>query len=188
MILNQRLNNFILLFPNTFYTDEIKERYKAYHKQLLLPYDKIEDFMSSTVQSVNFPGWDMGMVRQTRMHGAEQDFKNAKPIKDLQPRKMDVEFKLSDAFLNYFIFYDNALSFLDFNNKQQYFDGFRIVLLNNEGYALIFLDLHKVILHGQSDYKLAYNKNEPLFNTFTAKFTYNDWDLTLNHDMVSPIA
>jgi len=187
MVLNQRLNNFILLFPIDFYTEDVKNRYAAYHKQLLLPYDTIEDFMSSTIQSVNFPGWDMGMVRQIRMHGAEQDFKNAKPIKDLQPRKFDIEFKLTDAFLNYFMFYDNSLAYLDFNNKKQYFNGFRMVLLNNEGYAMVFLDLHKVILTGMSDYKLSYNKSEPLFNTFTAKFTYNDWDLTLNHDMIETL-
>ena len=187
MILNQRLNNFILLFPIDFYTETIKERYRAFHKQMLLPYDTLEDFMSSTVHAINFPGWNMDMVRQIRMHGAEQDFKNAKPIKDLQPRKFQVDFKLTDAFLNYFIFYDNSLAYLDFDNKQQYFDGFRIVLLNNEGYPVVFLDLHKVILTGMSDYKMAYSKGEPLFNTFSANFTYNDWDLSLNHDMVGPI-
>jgi len=187
MILNQRLNNFILLFPNTFFYSEIQERYNAYHKQMLLPYDRLDDFMSSTISSIDFPGWDMGMVRQTRMHGAEQDFKNAKPIKDLVERQFNVEFKLSDAFINYFIFYDNALQYLDFNNKQQYFDGFRIVLLNNEGYAMIFLDLHKVILTGMTNFKMAYSKNEPIMNTFTAKFTYNDWDLTLNHDQLEKL-
>lgn len=187
MILNQRLNNFVVLFPANFFSDEIKERYASYHKQLLLPYDTIEDFMTSTIQTVTISGWDMEMVQQIRMHGAEQEFKSAKPIKDLLTRNMEIEFKLSDAFLNYFIFYDNALSYLDFENKQQYFDSFRIALLNNEGYALVFLDMHKIVLHGMSEFNMSYAKNEPLFNTWKAKFKYNDWDLTVNYDAFKPL-
>jgi hypothetical protein len=116
MFLNSKNNSFFLLFPPDFYADEFKERYKKYVNQMLLPYDNLEDFMSSTVQSIDFPSWSMEGPQQIRKLGAKQDFKSSVPVKDLITRKFTVNFKLSDAFLNYFIFFNNAVDYLDFRN------------------------------------------------------------------------
>lgn len=177
MILNTKHNQFVLLFPPDFYTTAIQEKYKMYHNQLLIPYDKVDEFMSSTIQSVDFPGWTMEGPQQIRPLGAEQEFKSSKPVKDLIKREFTVKFKLADGFMNYFLFFENAIDFLDFNNAKQYFDTMTLGLMGNEGYLLAILNFHKILLNGMSEFSLSYSAVGDDFNTFDAKFTYMDWDV-----------
>lgn len=177
MYLDSRHSGFILLFPPTFFDPVLKKIYKSYVKQMMLPYETLDDFMSSTVQQASFPGWDMSMPRQIRKYGAEQDFKNAKQVKDLFEREITVTFQIVDGWMNYFIFIDNALRYLDFENKTQYFDVMRLGWLSREGYLLGYMDMRKVILHGMSGFKLSYSAQAQEFNTFDVKFKFNDWNI-----------
>ena len=179
MYLDSRNSSFILLFPPTFFDPELKKLYKSYVKQMLLPYETLDDFMSSTVQSLDFPGWDMSMVNQTRKFGKEQSFKDATPIEDLLERELTVTFQLIDGFTNYFIFLDNAIRYLDFKNgaSKQYFDVMRLGWMTREGYLLGYIDLRKLVLHGMSGIKLSYAAQSQEFTTFEAKFKFNDWQI-----------
>ena len=138
MYLDSRNSSFILLFPPTFFDPELKKTYKSYVKQMLLPYETLDDFMSSTVQSLEFPGWDLDVVNQYRKYGKEQSFKGSKPIEDMLTRELTVKFQVVDGFTNYFIFLDNALRYLDFKNDEakQYFDVMRLGWMTREGYLL----------------------------------------------------
>lgn len=187
MLLTQRQHTFLILFPKTFFSDNLKKNFKYYREQLKLPYDNLDDYISSTVQTVNFPGWKMDKVTQTRMHGAKQDFKGAVPVKDLQERRFSIQFKLSDGFLNYFMLYNNSIEYLDFKNKTLYFDDFKLLLLNNEGYMIGTIDFRQLILTGISDVKLDYTNMERAGNTFTLDFNYNDWDIDLYYNDQYPL-
>lgn len=182
MILNARNNGFVFLFPKDFFGDAIKEKYKKYYQSLILPYDTIEDFMSSTIQGVDFSGWSMQTVQQTRVLGKKQEYKNATPISDLFTREFTLTFKMTDAYLNYWIFLDNALSYLDFNNKNQTLSPMTLTMMNNEGYMVSNVVFNKPILKSQDSLKLSYSSNTPNFSTFSAKFQYFDFDLTINFD------
>ena len=117
----------------------------------------------------------------------EQDFKSAKPIKDLVDREVTVTFQIVDGFVNYFVFLDNALRYLDFNNNKQYFDVMRLGWLSREGFLLGYMDMRKVILHGMSNFKLSYASMAQEFNTFDAKFKFNDWNITALVEDFSPV-
>lgn len=182
MVLNARNNGFVFLFSPDFFADEVKEKYKKYYQSLILPYDKIEDFMSSTVQQFEFPGWSMDTVEQTRLFGKKQDYKSSVVIPELFTREFTITFKLTDSYLNYFIFLDNALNYLDFNNKKQTFSPMELVLLNNEGYMISSIVFNNPILKSQDSLKLSYSSNTPDFKTFTAKFKYFNFDLNINFD------
>jgi len=187
MILTQRQHTFLILFPKTFFSDALKENFKFYREQLKLPYENIDDYLSSTIQSVDFPGWNMKKATQVRKLGARQDFKNATPVKDLMDRNFSIQFKLSDGFLNYFMFYNNAIEYLDFRNKKMYFDDFKFLLLNNEGYMIGTIDFRQLILTGMSKVKLDYSNMERGNNIFTADFNFNDWDIELYYNDQYPL-
>jgi hypothetical protein len=180
MILNARNNSFVFLFPENFFTETVKEKYKSYYQSLIMPYDTIDEFMSSTVQQIDFPSWSMNTAEQVRPLGKLQDYKSSKPLKELFPRDITLTMKLSDAYLNYFIFLENSLEFLDFSNKKQTLSPIRLMMLNNEGYSVSSIIFNNPILTSQSGIKLSYSSVTPQFSTFEVKFKYYDFKLDVD--------
>jgi hypothetical protein len=181
MLLNSRQNGFIFHFPPDYFDAEVKEKYKKYYQSLILPYDTINDFMSSTVQSIDFPGWQMDPTVQTRLFGKKQEYKNSTQVVDLFTREFSITFKLTDAYLNYFIFLENSLKYLDFSNRDQpTFSPMRLSLLDNEGYLVSSIIFNRPVLKSQEGFKLSYSSATPDFRTFTAKFAYFDFDIELD--------
>jgi hypothetical protein len=181
MLLNVRQNGFAFFFPPDFFNNRVQEKYKKYYQSLILPYDNINDFMSSTIQSVDFPGWQMDPATQIRLLGKKQEYKNAVQIPDLFTREFTLTFKLTDAYLNYFIFLENSKDYLDFSNKTQpTFSPMRLSLLDNQGYLVASIIFKRPILKSQDGFKLSYSSSTPEFKIFTAKFQYFDFDIELD--------
>ena len=201
MILSARQNGFLISFPETFFSKEISKKYEKYYNSLIMPYETIEDFMASTIQSVTFNGFTVPMVSQVRPLGKMQEFHSAKPIAEMFERKFTIKFKLSDAYLNYFIFLDNALNYLDQGNLEPTnlrrslngigkpsvvdpqgitMDPIRLTLLNNEGYAVSSIVFNHPILSGMTQISLSYNENAPKFNTFEVSFQFYNFDIALD--------
>jgi hypothetical protein len=180
MLLNARQNSFVFSFPPDFFAQEIKDKYKKYYQSLILPYDTINEFMSATVQSIDFPGWQMDPAVQTRLFGKKQEMKDATQVVDLFTREFTLTFKLTDAYLNYFIFLENSLKYLDFSSKTPTFSPMRLSLLDNEGYLVSSIIFKRPVLKSQDGFKLSYSSATPDFTTFTAKFVYFDFDIELD--------
>lgn len=204
MILNARQNSFFINFPPDFFNQTVEQKYDKYYRSLLLPYKSLSDFMASTVQSINFPGFSSSLQTQTRVLGKVQELQSAKPIADQFTRELKITFKLTDAYLNYFIFLDNALNYLEpanvnpDNNKNSlgqalsvpatananhpFFQPIRLTLLNNEGYAVSSIIFNRPMLKSLSEMNLSYSSVTPQFTTFTASFQYYNFDLELDFD------
>lgn len=201
MILNARLNGFMVQLPVDFFNAEVQRKYEKYYRSLLLPYNNLDDFMVSTIQGINFPGFKSTLQTQINPLGKIQERQSSKPIEDQFDRTLTLTFKLSDAFLNYFIFLDNALNYLSplnvarentqnslgvaqskavVNNNHPFFKPIRLTLLNNEGYAIASIVLNRPMLTSLSEMKLSYSSNTPQFQTFTATFQYYDFNLDLD--------
>jgi hypothetical protein len=204
MILNARQNSFFINFPPDFFNQEVQDKYSKYYRSLLLPYKSLSDFMASTVQTINFPGFTTNLQTQTRVLGKIQEVQSSKPIADMFSRELKVTFKLTDAYLNYFIFLDNALNYLEpanvtpentqnslgqalsvparANGNHPFFQPLRLTLLNNEGYAVSSIIFNRPMLKSLSEMNLSYSSITPQFTTFTATFQYYNFDLELDFD------
>jgi hypothetical protein len=201
MILNARQNGFMVQLPADFFSEEVTAKYEKYYRSLLLPYNSLDEFMVSTIQGINFPGFKSTLATQVTPLGKIVERQSAKPLEDQFDRTLTITFKLSDAFLNYFIFLDNSINFLapistsEENNRNSlgkassvvqgspnhpYFKPIRLTLLNNEGYAVASVTLNRPMLTSLSEMKLSYSSNTPQFQTFTATFQYHNFDLELD--------
>lgn len=204
MILNARQNGFFLNFPPDFFNTVVQDKYSKYYRSLILPYRNLPEFMSSTIQSVNFPGFSSTLPTQTRVLGKTQEVQSSKVIADQFTRELKITFKLSDAFLNYFIFLDNALNYLEpanvatenrqtslgqalsvqaiANANHPYFQPIRLTLLNNQGYAVSSIIFNRPMLKSLSEMNLSYSSITPQFPTFSATFQYYNFDLEMDFD------
>ena len=203
MILNARQNGFMVQLPADFFSEEIKAKYDKYYRSLIMPYSSLDDFMVSTIQGINFPGFKSQLLTQTTNLGKVQERQSSKPLEDQFDRSLTITFKLSDAFLNYFIFLDNSINYLapistteentrnslgkassivQSSQNHPYFKPIRLTLLNNEGYAVASITLNRPMLTSLSEMKLSYSANSPQFQTFTATFQYFNFDLELDFD------
>lgn len=182
MILNSKNNQFVFYFPPDFWGDDIKNQYDSFRKSLLLPYDSIDDYILSTLQSLTFPGWKMDLSTQNRYLGLEQTYKSAEPVKDLITKQFRLTFKTTEGFMNYSLFWYNAINYVNHSNPKNYFNQMIVGLLNNEGYLMQTITFKKVIMTGMSDYSLDYSNIDNSFNKFSVDFVYNTWEMNLVFD------
>lgn len=180
MLLNARQNGFIFHFPKTFLNDVVVDKYKGYVKRLPIPYDTVNDFINSTIQSVNFPTLrTIDTAEQIRPGGFKQTYKSATTLQNLIQRDFSVTFKLGEGFINYWIMYENIVKFLDFKNKDEYFDDFRLLLLDNDGIIMASVLLQQPLVTSISEIQLNYANTTPNFAAFTVGFRCNYVDVKL---------
>lgn len=201
MLLNSRQNSFVVNLPQDFFNEKISKKYEKYYRNLILPYRSLSDFMASTIQSINFPGLTSQTLSQTRTLGKIQDVQPAKPIADRFTRELKITFKLTDAYLNYFIMMDNVLNFLNPANvnpkntqkslgqalsiqnadgNHPFFSPIRLTLLNNEGFGVSSIIFNRPIITNFSAVTLSYSATTPQFQTFSVDFKYFNFDLELD--------
>ena len=180
MILNARQNGFVFNLPKGFLSSKVITKYEGYVKRLPSPYDTLTDFINATIQSVNFPTLNaIDNVQQTRPGGFTQTYKSSTTIQNLVQRDFTVTFKLGEGFINYWILYENILEFLDFKNPEQYFQDFRLMMLDNEGVVMTTVHLQQPIVTSLSQVQLNYSSTTPQFTTFSVSFKCNYVDIKL---------
>ncbi len=171
-------------FGTGFYKDSVISKFTPYIKRNAIPYDTLDNFMSSTIQSVTFPTLSMQPVSQTRAKGLgkQQDFKNSQNVDDLFERGITVTFKSLEGYINYFIFMENMLEYLNFQNKELYLPDMHIRFLDQSGYITTSVKFTGVYFKSLSEINLSYSDAEASFRTFSASFGVFKLDFIIEHD------
>jgi hypothetical protein len=179
MILNPRLNSFYFNFPKGFFNSRVTSKYEKYIKKQPIPFDNIQQYVNSTIQSVGVPGMAIDTVEQVRPLGKRIFHKSATPVQDLFSKEFTVNFKNVDGFINYFIMLDTVLDFLNFENPQPFIQNLPLRIMDNEGNVVISVTFLEVMFTSFSNMDLNYTNNNPQVQSFSIGFKCNYIDVVL---------
>lgn len=182
MIINSRSSNFVFNFPVDFIHQDIEEKYRPYVMRMPgLPWDTVSNMINAHIQSISMPSLSMTPVSQTRRIGKEQTYKSGQPVPDYFTKEMTVTMKAVDGYINYWIFLENTLLFLDLSDERLYFEDMYVRVVDQEGHVLQTIRFEKPMLTSLSEISLSYSENNPDFKTFDCTFTYNALEIMVEH-------
>jgi len=182
MIINSRSSNFVFNFPVNFIHADIEKKYAPYVMRMPgLPYDTVSNMMNAHIQSISMPSLSMTPVSQTRTGGKTQTYKSGQPVPDYFTKEMTVTMKAVDGYINYWIFLENTLCFLDLSDERLYLEDMYVRVIDQEGHVLQTIRFEKPMLTSLSEVSLSYSDNNPDFNTFDCTFTYNALEVMVEH-------
>lgn len=183
MMLNSKNNQFIPWFADGFFTPSVMKRYADVYKDMMLPYDNVNDYISSTIQKVQMPGITIETVKQDTMFGKEREHKGSQFIDDLLDKRIRVTFKTTEAFFNYMIMHENIFEYMNFvsGDKRPYIGNLFIVGADNEGWARWSLRFDELTVEKLTPFDLDYAAVENEQSRFTMDFKYNLWFPTYHY-------
>jgi hypothetical protein len=179
MLLNPKGNSFYFVFPRGFFPPKVVDKYLPYIKRQPIPFDNINDYMNSTIQTIGFPNMAIDSVEQIRNFGKKISYKSSTNVQDLFSHDFSIGFKNVDGFINYFIMLDTILNFLNFQNDQLRLPDLPLRIMDNEGNIVTSVTFKEVILTSYSELQLSYASNANQFTQFTLGFKCNYLDIVL---------
>lgn len=178
-ILNTRSSSYYFIFPKGFFPERVKNKYDDYIKKQPIPYDNVQDFLNSTIQSVTMPSLEVGTVEQVRKLGKVIKYKNSLPIQDSFSKDFSISFKMVDGFINYWLFMETVLHFLNFKNEEPFIQSLPLRILDNDGNILVTVKFTEVLVTNFSELEMNSTQYEPQYSQFTIGFTANYIDIDL---------
>jgi len=173
MILNALNNQFLIKFPKSFFYPEIHNRWGPIVRRLKLPYENLEEFMNSSIQSLSFPAIDLNPAEQVQQH-FQIAYRQGKELEPLFDKNLTLTFKLSEGFITYWIIFEQIELFTKiYEVKKPFWDPMYISFLDHHGFELIAFSFEKIVPRGMSQFDIAYSTTAAEFNTFTLGLRYN---------------
>ena len=179
MLLNPKGNSFYFVFPKGFFPEIVVEKYMPYLKKQPIPYDTLQAYVNSTIQSITFPSMSIDTVDQIRPLGKKVFYKSGTPIQNMFTSDFTITFRAVDGFINYFIMLDTILYFLNFINPQLFIPDLPMRILDSEGNIVVSCTYQEVVLTSFSNIDLSYVSNSPQPTVFSIGFRYNYLDIKL---------
>jgi hypothetical protein len=185
LFLNARYNQFRFLFPKGFLYKDIENTYEKYLKDLPTPYTNVLSFLNSTVQSISFPGVSgiqtVDQVQAGRIVSYRQGFRFAQVVN----KEFTVTFRLVDAYLNYWLMYEQLVRYTNFaveqdESDQEFLPDFSILYLTSSGNLTVLQKLIQVVYTGIGDLTPSYTEISNNTKTFSCTFKYNYFELQVH--------
>ena len=177
MFPNAKNNNFYVAFPKKFFYKDVVEKYDFYIKRLPNPYETVADFVNSSIQGITFPSLSMGTVEQALYEDYPVKWKDGFNFNKSIDKNFSITFKLFEGYINYWILFDQLQYFYDYDADNEFFPPMTLSFLDATGFELIAFTFNKIVMTDLSELELSYANNVPEFQTFTATFVYNYFDV-----------
>ncbi len=177
MILNSKYNNFVIKFLPDFVPKEIREKYLKFIKRFPIPFDNVLDYLNFTIQTVSWPSLATETVEQNGK--TVLPFKGGKDLFAYFNKEMNVTFKTTEGFLNYFILLEMLINYwsLGNTNDSTYVPDIYLTLLDHSGYHMFTYAFRDVVWTGISELELSYATNVPEYKTFDCSFKYKVFEI-----------
>lgn len=173
MILNARNNQFIFNLPKHFFYPEVIERWEPVIKKLKLPYESLEDFMNSNIQSVTFPAIQTPNVEQQQSQ-FRITYRGGKEMEAaITEKTIDITFKLSESCYPYWILRDQYEKFLEYSKKIPFWPSMDLTFLDNNGFEIVTYEMSRIVPNFLSELNLSQASILTDFRTFNLSLTYN---------------
>jgi hypothetical protein len=179
MLLNPKQNSFFFQFPKGFFPEIIVEKYLPYLKKQPVPFDSLSQYVNSTIQTINFPGLQLDSVEQVRPLGKKVTYKGSTPIQDLFTKDLNVQFRLVDGFINYFIMLDTILWYVNFAQEQIFIQNLPLRIMDSEGNIVVSATFEQAIISSFSELQFSYTSNAAQDANFSMGFNFNYLDIKL---------
>ena len=179
MLLNPKSSSFYFNFPKGFFSERVTEKYKKYIERQPIPFDSVQSYVNSTIQSIGFPSMTIDSVEQVRPLGKKIAYKGSTPVQDLFSKDFSINFKMADGFINYFIMLDTVLDFVNFANEQTFVQNLPVRIMDNDGNIVTSVTFQEVLFTSFSELELNYTNNNPSYTSFTLGFKCNYLDIVL---------
>jgi len=175
--------------PNWFYPEVVDSVWLAL-RQLDLPFESVEAYINSTVINGILPGVkDDGSGKQINVSERSKTFKGSLLPKENVQKTINVSFKLKNNFLNWIIFYKQALVYLDHNADPDrvFLPPIYMNIIDDYGNNIINLVYTHVRLQEVPALDFTKQDRGVLTKDFQITFAFNDFDIkfdlnrTANH-------
>ena len=183
VFLNARYNQFKFLFPKGFLYPRIETKYQQYLKDLPTPYADVRSFLNSTVQTVSFPGVSGITPVEQIQAGRKIKYRQGYKFSQVVNRDFTVTFRTVDAYLNYWLMYEQLISYTNFLQEEpedpdkEFFPDFEIMYLTSNGNLTVLQTLKQILFMGISDLTPTYTDISNSTKTFTCNFSFNYFEL-----------
>ena len=176
-ILNAKLNQFAIWFPQDFFYPEIRERWTPIVKRLKLQYLSLEDYFNATVQSVSFPEVSLSPNNQPQtMFNIK--YRGGKELEPILDKNLTITFKLTEGFITYWMLFDQIELFQQYGAKQPFWPSMYVSFLDHHGFELMSFEFQKIVPTLLSQFSVSYSTVAADFNTFSLNIAYNRYKIT----------
>jgi len=175
--------------PNWFYPEVVNAVWKSL-RQLDLPFESVEAYMNSTVINGLIPGLkDDGSGKQISSTERTRAYKGSLLPKENVGKTINVSFKLKDNFLNWIIFYKQALTYLDHNagHDRVFLPPIYMNIQDDYGNNIINLIYREIRIQEVPSLDFTKQDRGIITRDFQITFAFNDFDIefelnrTINH-------
>jgi len=176
MILNNKQNAFTIYFPPNFFYPKVEKRWLPIINRLKLPYESIEDFFNSTIQSVSLPQISLNTVSQQQSQFPIK-YRGGKELEPALDKSLDVTFKLTEGFISYWILFDQIEEYLLYKEDDVFWPNIFVSFLDLNGIELVVFEFEQLIPTSLSQVELSYAQTAAEFNTFSLSMNYNRFNI-----------
>lgn len=194
--LNARQDLFRLTLPDDFIAKEINEKYSKIINDNKSFIRRPIDFLNETIQSVQVLGFVDGTVQQQQsakgspiinqnrklenqfMHTAtDYNYRSEKNPLALIDKTLNIFFRHTLGFLNYFLIFENFFYLYSRDRKYQEMpDQIPIDIMNNRGEVYSRIIVMEPVINGIDMLDLNYNAPNEAMSTFKVEFKYSNID------------